>query len=220
MCFSNQWLAKPVMLVCGFTFFLANCRDKTTQPGKTPLALQITAAAFAILSGGKLQLSAIASFADGATNDVTAEAIWSNSPGHVGTVHPGGLFIAANDSTGIETVRANYQGQSATVQIEVIMRARSLTIWPVLLLVEKVLLPGKFTSDVLEANSPAQNPTGPGPTMPIGPLAGGTALWRGGAWITGSQLCRAAFRGTIPDQADHNYLSQAFVDFRVARSLQ
>jgi formylglycine-generating enzyme required for sulfatase activity len=84
-----------------------------------------------IYSGGILQLAAIASFADGASGDVTSEAIWSNSPGRAGTVNKTGLFTAGTDSIGMETVRADYQGQTASIQIEVTKRAATLTIWPV-----------------------------------------------------------------------------------------
>jgi formylglycine-generating enzyme required for sulfatase activity len=81
----------------------------------------------------------------------------------------------------------------------------------------------EFVNDLYDAayyaNSPKQNPLGPGPAMVLGTLPGGLALWRGGAWIHSSQFCRAAFRGTILDQADHNLLGEAFAGFRVARTL-
>jgi len=81
----------------------------------------------------------------------------------------------------------------------------------------------EFVFDVYDANfyatSPRQNPIGPGPAMILAPLPGGLAIWRGGSWIDPSRFCRSAFRGTLDDQADHNYLSAAFGGFRVARSL-
>lgn len=127
---NSQKLPRRIVLV-GTLTFLVGCSDKPTQPSKIPVSFQITAPVFAIFSGGTLQLSAIASFADGTTSDVTAEASWSILPGHAGTVYQGGLFVATNDSTGIETVRADYQGQMATVQIEVTKGTRSLAVWPV-----------------------------------------------------------------------------------------
>ena len=68
--------------------------------------------------------------------------------------------------------------------------------------------------------SPADNPTGPGPQLLIGRLPGELAIWRGGSWISASQNCRSAYRGTIHDTAQHVYLDSAFVGFRVARSFE
>ncbi len=132
---NSQKMLRRMMLV-GTLAFLVGCSDKPTQPGKTPTLLQIIAPAFSIFSGGTLQLSAIVSFADGTTGDVTAEASWSILPGHAGTMHEAGLFVATNNSTGVETVRVDYQGQTVTVQIEVTVRARTLAIWPVTTTVE------------------------------------------------------------------------------------
>ena len=128
--FNVRWLLSRFMAVCAFAF-LAGCRDNVVQPGRTPVALEITAPAFFVYSGGTLQLSAIARFADETTGDVTREAVWTNFPGHAGRVKEGGLFVATLDSTGIETVRADYQGQTDSVDIEVTKGARSLVIWPV-----------------------------------------------------------------------------------------
>ncbi|MCG3121537.1 MAG: Hercynine oxygenase [bacterium] len=81
----------------------------------------------------------------------------------------------------------------------------------------------EFVFDAYDANfyasSPRQNPLGPGPALVLAPLPGGLAIWRGGAWIHSSNFCRAALRGVIDDQADHNLLGAAVVGFRVARSL-
>lgn len=81
----------------------------------------------------------------------------------------------------------------------------------------------EFVFDVYGENfyaaSPRQNPIGPGPAMILAPLPGGLAIWRGGSWIHTSRFNRAAYRGTIIEQADHNLLGAAFVGFRVARSL-
>lgn len=135
MHFNNQKLLRRMMLVCSLTF-LAVCSEKPTQPGKNPVSLQITAPTLSIFSGGTLQLSAIVSFADGTIGDVTAEANWSILPGYAGTVYEAGLFVATNNSTGVETVRVDYQGQTATEQIEVTKRARSLAVWPVTTTIE------------------------------------------------------------------------------------
>ncbi len=118
-------------LIIFIALLLIHCSDKPTQPGEIPISLQITSPAFSIYSGGTLQLAATAGFADGTSSDVTTEAIWSISPGYAGSVNEAGLFIAMMDLIGIETVRADYQGVTDTVRIEVIKRARSLMILPV-----------------------------------------------------------------------------------------
>jgi len=130
MVFHGRWLLSMLMIVCTFTF-LVGCSEKPTQPGKMPTSLKITAPVFSIFSGGTLQLSAVATFTSGTSGDVTDEAVWTNLPGRAGRVKDGGLFVATLDSTGIETVRADYQGQTDSVDIEVTKGARSLAIRPV-----------------------------------------------------------------------------------------
>lgn len=73
-------------------------------------------------------------------------------------------------------------------------------------------------------NSPPRNPIGPGPAKPVGRLTDATAsvpftIWRGGAWIYDSKQCLSVYRGPIPDQAEQNFLVNAVVGFRVARSV-
>ena len=124
-------LAKVTLLISIFTIpFLFCCSDKPTQPGKTPVALKILAKTYSIFSGGTIQLTAVAEFVDGTSSDVTAKAAWSCLPAHAGTVNETGLFIARMDSTGVEKIEADYLGQSASVQIKVTRRARSLSILP------------------------------------------------------------------------------------------
>lgn len=130
MVFNDRYLVSRSVIFCTF-IFLVGCSKKLTQPGNTPVSLQITAPVFSIFSGGTLQLSAIAEFRDGTTGDVTNEAVWTNLPGNVGRVKEGGVFIATLEATGIETVRADYQGQTDSVQIEVTKGARSFAIRPV-----------------------------------------------------------------------------------------
>lgn len=130
MVFNGRWLVSRSMIVCT-SIFLVGCSKKLTQPGKTPVSLQIAAPVFSIFSGGTLQLSAIAEFMDGTTGDITDEAVWTNLPGNAGRVKEGGLFITTLDATGIETVRADYQGQADSVEIEVTKGARSFAIRPV-----------------------------------------------------------------------------------------
>lgn len=127
---NDRFTMKWMVLVCSLNL-LIGCAKKLTQPEETPTGIQISAPASSIFSGGILQLSAIATLADGSSEDVTSEATWSNAPGHAGTVNPDGLFVAYNDKTGTETVRADYKGQTTTMVIEVTRRATSLAVWPV-----------------------------------------------------------------------------------------
>ena len=119
----------PVML-------FIDCAEKPTQPDKTPVEIQIVAPSAFIFSGGTLQLSVLANFVDETTDDVTSQATWSNTPGTAGTIHQNGIFVAADEGVGIETIRADFQGQAATKQLEVTKRAISLAIWPAAISVE------------------------------------------------------------------------------------
>ena len=126
----KRWPLLLTIFVCGL-IVIFGCSEKPTQPGKTPSTIQITAPKSSVPSGCTLQLSAVVSLVDGTTRNVTSEVSWSNLPGHAGTVQTEGLFVATNNATGIETVRADYQGQTMTIQIEVTRRAMSLAFWPV-----------------------------------------------------------------------------------------
>ncbi len=116
--------------VISIIVLLCSCHDKLATPGKTPEALCITAETFSIYSGGTLQLSATAQYSDGTTGDVTSDAFWSIRPGRAGRINETGLFVAYSDITGTETVRADYQGQADSVEIEVTLGARFLEILP------------------------------------------------------------------------------------------
>ena len=118
-----------VLWIFGCILIVA-CAKKPTQPDTTPAEITISASSSSITSGSSLQCSAIASLLDGTTDDVTEKVIWSNRPGRAGIIQEGGLFVAYIDSIGKETIQADYQGQTATMEIEVIIRAVSLSIWP------------------------------------------------------------------------------------------
>jgi len=124
---SHWWLRGGLALVISVCVV---CSQKVTTPEKTPVSLDISATTFMIYAGGSIQLSAIATFIDGSTDDVTEQTEWSIRPQRAGTVNGTGLFIAVFDSTGVETVRADYEGQMDSVDITVNRRARSLIIWP------------------------------------------------------------------------------------------
>ncbi len=111
-------------------FCLNQCRNNPTAPEQTPSSLKIEAEKFKIYAGGILQLKAIAQLKDGTTKDVTKEAIWSNSPGLAGKITKSGKFITNAEATGKETVTAQFQGQVASVVIEVTKRAEIFSILP------------------------------------------------------------------------------------------
>ena len=110
---------------------LISCKNKLDTPDNFPQSLQITAETYSIYSGGSFQLSAIATYDDGSTDDVTNEAVWSTGSGQVGHVTENGLFVAFDEVVGMETVRADFHGVSDSVEIEVTVAARFLAIWPV-----------------------------------------------------------------------------------------
>lgn len=122
-----------------FEFFLTyivvlscwSCRNNPSAPEQTPTALQITTKTSVVFSGQQIQLSAIVALKDGSSKDVTTQAIWSNQPGIAGRVNQQGEFTAFTGQTGTETIRAEFQGQTATTIIDVTKRAEILSIVPV-----------------------------------------------------------------------------------------
>jgi len=123
----KNWLSRSVTIF----FLFAACKDKPLQPDNVTVGLEITAPAAAVLSGGSLQLTATATLNNGKISEVTPNVTWSIQPGKTGRISESGLFSANNNSVGMETVRADYKGQSATFQIEVTKRATTLAVWPV-----------------------------------------------------------------------------------------
>ena len=124
-----------IVLIIGLTipiyFIFLACVNDISQPDEAPISLHIESLAFTVPSGGTLQLNAVAEFPDGKTDDVTEETIWSIEPGIAGTINNTGCFTATVGSAGFETVRADYLGQTARVEIQVVPGAQSLAIWPV-----------------------------------------------------------------------------------------
>ena len=75
-------------------------------------------------------MSAVVAFQDGSEKDVTSQAVWSNQPGTAGRVNEAGEFTAFTGQVGVETVRAEFQGQVATAAIVVSKRAVIFSIIP------------------------------------------------------------------------------------------
>ena len=120
-----------LILIIGTFLVYVSCKNKLTPQNPLPEGLQITAPASSIHSGGSLQLISTMTYDDGTSEDVTTEVIWSITPGEAAYIDNNGLFSALNGVTGIETVQADYQGKSASIEIEVVVAVRSLSIWPV-----------------------------------------------------------------------------------------
>jgi hypothetical protein len=81
-----------------------------------PAALAIPAPITPLLIGEERQLEAIASYADGATADVSTDAVWSSSAPSVARVERGRLTALAEGRTEIS---ARYRGASAAIVQEV-----------------------------------------------------------------------------------------------------
>lgn len=109
---------------------LLSCRDNLTEPTQTATDVRIDAETFTTIAGGVIQLAALATINDAEQREVTADGTWSISPGLAGSIDATGLFQSFQGATGIETVRFEFQQQSATVQIEVTQGASRFTILP------------------------------------------------------------------------------------------
>ncbi len=121
-----------MFLAGALALLLTSCKsDIPAQPtGST--ALRIETAAAATYSGGKVQLRAIFEDENGDTTDVTAEAVWANTPAIAGVIGADGLFTSINNLTGTEHVTAEYRSRTAVTDIQVEPRASVLGVSPVL----------------------------------------------------------------------------------------
>ncbi|NIR52103.1 SUMF1/EgtB/PvdO family nonheme iron enzyme [candidate division KSB1 bacterium] len=125
-----KFLEFLVTLIVVCVALLSGCRDEPTAPAQTPTGLEITADGFTILSGSALQLRAVVTRKDASTEDVTEDAVWSNSPGTVGSVNDEGRFFAFQRQSGRETITAQFQGQTATAEICVTPPVQEVAILP------------------------------------------------------------------------------------------
>jgi formylglycine-generating enzyme required for sulfatase activity len=124
--------AVPVGTILFLALLLGlGCRNNPAATEDTPVALEIRAQTFVTFSGGKIQLSALATLKNGSEKDVTTSAVWSTQPGIAGQVNATGEFSGLLGQTGMETVKAEFQGQVATTTIEVTKHARIFSIAPV-----------------------------------------------------------------------------------------
>lgn len=117
-------------------FFLSGCEKEMTGTDRIPISLEIRAPSGTTYSGGSIQLEAIAAYENGTEQDVTVDAVWTVSPGTAGTVTDAGLFSAFSNSTGSEAVTADYQGQSDSIHVTIVLRSISFAISPAMVSVE------------------------------------------------------------------------------------
>ena len=132
---SRKMQCDRIILSTAMLLLAVLCDKNPSQPGMIPVSLKITVPSSVICSGGTFQFRSMAVYTDETSRDVTDETLWSVIPGHAGSMKNGGLFIASIDSVGEEIIRADYQGETDTVKIQVIWGARSFVVWPVTVMV-------------------------------------------------------------------------------------
>jgi len=105
-----------VLTLVMFSFHGCGGGGSSSSPpvAPTPQSLKITAPGEAFLVGDHVQLSAICTYSDNTTKDVTASATWSTAPSAVATVSASGVLSAL--SPGSVTVSAAFASLSAKVQ--------------------------------------------------------------------------------------------------------
>ncbi len=107
------------------------CRDNPARPEESVQDFQIDADTFSTYSSAAIQLRAVVTNSDGSEKEVTSETIWTISPGTSALINQAGRVSTVNNLTGVETVTAEYQSKSVSVQVEVTRRADILGLWPV-----------------------------------------------------------------------------------------
>lgn len=88
----------------------------TTTPAASLTAVRVDGSA-SVAEGGTVQLRALASYSDGSSRDVSAQATWSSSRPSVASVSATGLVTAA--TLGTTDVSATYQGQTGRQTLSV-----------------------------------------------------------------------------------------------------
>lgn len=122
--------SNPVTLVAGQTYTL-------DDPPFTDLvelrSLSVTPANPSVAAGTNQQFSAVGTFSDGTTQDLTSAVQWSSSDSGVALIAPGGL--ASGASAGTTTITAQLNGVSGSTQLTVtalsVVNLTSLAVTPV-----------------------------------------------------------------------------------------
>jgi hypothetical protein len=95
---------------------VAACNEPA-RPSPVPRSLTVTAAA----TGTQYQLSAVAGFSDGSTQDVTSQAGWRSSDSTVASVSAAGLVTPL--ANGSAVISATYQGVAGSMALTVVAPA-------------------------------------------------------------------------------------------------
>jgi len=93
--------------------FAAACNEPA-RPGPVPRSLTVTAAA----TGAQYQLSAVAGFSDGSTQDVTSQAGWRSSDSTVASVSAAGLVTPL--ANGSALITATFQGVTGSLALTIV----------------------------------------------------------------------------------------------------
>jgi hypothetical protein len=107
-----------IMLVMSAVLGIAACDRQPTAPDPTPPALSLAISGNTSISGpgGTTRMTAIATYADGTTRNVTEEAQWTSG----GAVSVSGHGLVLAQAYGRGTVRATYRtSTSADIQVRV-----------------------------------------------------------------------------------------------------
>jgi len=109
--------------------------DVVYTPTPVPVSIQVTAPQTTIPKGTSLPLTAVESFSDGSTKNVTSTATWSSSSSSVLTVAAGGT--AQGVATGSATASASVDGLTGTLAINVAAPVSFLIINPPLVFLRR-----------------------------------------------------------------------------------
>ena len=104
---------------------LSSISNSTTLSVISPVAVSITPANAAISLGGTQQFSALATYSDGSTKDVTASAIWTSSAPAVAGVNSSGMVTGL--AIGLSTITVADAGLSSSASVTVGLAAVTVT---------------------------------------------------------------------------------------------
>ena len=89
----------------------------TVSTSPAPTAIAVTPVTVTVPAGGSVQFAAVVK--DQFDNALTAAVTWSSSPASLGTIGPGGMFVASASATGSGSVIATTGTLSATASVAV-----------------------------------------------------------------------------------------------------
>jgi hypothetical protein len=108
-----RWMM--VTAIAAGSVFAIGCGQSATSPSSTVSSITVTGSAPTV--GATAQFTAMATLADGTTQDVTAQATWQTSNSADATVSAMGVVTGM--ATGTVAVQATYQNVTGTDQIAI-----------------------------------------------------------------------------------------------------